>query len=215
MAIIVHGNPQSSNTRRVLLILKEKKIPYELVSIDWAVGEHRQPEWLQFIPFAQIPYIDDDGFILYESRAIGRYLAAAYPEQGPALIPAAGAGVKVHALFEQAVCIEAFTFDPTVTGILTERMVKPFLGLTPDEAQITTLTAKFETQLAAYERILSKTKYLAGDELTLADLFHVPYLTLFVPGQLDVFTNAEKAKKWPSVVRWANELLQREASKSI
>lgn len=125
MTLKLHGHVQSTSTRRVLLILKEKKIPYELVSIDWAVAEHRQPEWLQYQPFNEIPYIEDNGFVLYESRAIARYLVAAYPEEGPALVPAAGAGVKTHALFEQAVAVEAFNFDPTVSAILTERLYKP------------------------------------------------------------------------------------------
>ncbi|KAF7342097.1 Glutathione S-transferase [Mycena venus] len=231
MTLKVHGHPQSTSTRRVLLILKEKKIPYELISIDWAVAQHKQPEWLQFHPFAQIPYIEDDGFVLYESRAIARYLVAAYPEEGPVLIPAAEAGVKAHALFEQAVAVEAFNFDPTVAAILTERLYKPFAGLTPDEAQVAVLVGQLETKLAGYERILTHSKYLTGEEVTLADLFHVPFLSLFGAGKIDVLTDEEKAKKWPNVVRyvhwlasrrylihidrWANDLLEREASKSI
>ncbi|KAJ7173103.1 glutathione S-transferase-like protein [Mycena crocata] len=213
--IKVHGHPQSTSTRRVLLILKEKKIPYELVAIDWVVAQHRQPEWLPFHPFAEIPYIDDDGFILYESRAIARYLVAAYPGEGPPLVPAASAGIKSQALFEQALCLEAFKFDPAVGGILLEQLFKPFAGLTPDEVHVATLTTKLETRLTGYDRILSKTRYLAGDEITLADLFHVPYLTLFGAAKVDVFTDGEKAKKWPNVVRWANDLLARDASKSV
>ncbi|KAJ6481840.1 glutathione S-transferase [Mycena sanguinolenta] len=215
MPLILHGHPQSSSTRRVLLILHEKKIPYEFVSIDWAVAQHKQPEWLQFHPFAQIPYIEDDGFVLYECRAIARYLVAAYPNDGPALVPAAGAGVKAQALFEQAMSVEAFNFENVVGGILWERLYKTFAGLTPDEARVSMLSEKLETNLDGYERILTCSKYLAGDELTLADLFHVPYLTLFGAGNIDVLTNEEKAKKWPHVVQWANELLQRDASKSI
>ncbi|KAF8178147.1 glutathione S-transferase [Mycena galopus ATCC 62051] len=215
MTLKLHGHPQSTSTRRVLLILEEKKIPYELVSIDWAVGQHRQLEWLQFQPFAEMPYIEDNGFVVYESRAISRYLVAAYPNEGPPLVPAAGAGVKVHALFEQAISVEAFNFDPTVAAILLERLYKPFAGLTPDEAQVAILTGKLETKLGGYERILGSSKYLAGDELTLADLFHVPFLSLFETGKIDVLTDEEKVKKWPNVVRWANELLERDASKSI
>ncbi|KAJ6591237.1 glutathione S-transferase [Mycena vulgaris] len=215
MTLKVHGHPQSTSTRRVLLILKEKKIPYEFLSIDWSIGEHRQPEWLEFHPFGQIPYIDDAGFIVYESRAICRYLVAAYPEEGPALVPAAGAGVKAHAIFEQALSVEAFHFDQTVGTILFERLYKPFAGQTPDEAQVATLTGKLETKFAGYDRILSKTKYLAGDELTLADLFHVPYLSLFEAAKVDVLTDDTKAKKWPNVVRWATDILAREASKSV
>ncbi|KAJ6618772.1 glutathione S-transferase [Mycena sp. CBHHK59/15] len=215
MTLKLHGHPQSTSTRRVLLILKEKKIPFELVAIDWATADHKQPAWLEYQPFAQIPYIDDDGFILYESRAIARYLVAAYSAEGPALVPNVSAGVKAQALFEQAVAVEAFNFDPYVGGILTERLMKPFFGQTADEAQVSLLLAKLRTNLEGYERILAKTKYLAGDEVTLADLFHVPYLSMLPAGRLTVLQDEEEAKKWPNVVRWANELLAREAWQGI
>ena len=48
-------------------------------------------------------------------------------------------------------------------------------GLTPDKATFDGLIAQLEPKLDVYEQILSKQKYLAGDELTLADLFHIPY----------------------------------------
>ena len=51
-------------------------------------------------------------------------------------------------------------------------------GLTPDKATFDGLIAQLEPKLDVYEKILSKQKYLAGDELTLADLFHLPYGTL-------------------------------------
>ncbi|KAK6996027.1 glutathione S-transferase [Favolaschia claudopus] len=207
MTLKLYGRLQSTNTQRVILILKEKKIPYELVEVEF--GQNNQPERLQFQPFAEIPYIDDDGFILYESRAIARYLVAAYPEHGPTLVPPPSAGLRAQALFEQALSVEAFNFYPTVSSILMERLFKPFIGQTPDEAEIATLTEKLDARLAGYERVLSKSKYLAGDEVTLADLFHIPLLTLFGLGQIDDFTNDEKVKKWPSVARWANELVQR------
>ncbi|KAF7366393.1 Glutathione S-transferase [Mycena sanguinolenta] len=202
MPLTLHGHPQSSSTRRVLLILHEKKIPYD-------------QNGFSFTPSPRYPTSKTTGFILYECRAIARYLVAAYPNDGPALVPAAGAGVKAHAIFEQAMSVEAFNFEPIVGGILWERLYKQFAGLTPDEAQVSMLSEKLETKLDGYERILANSRYLAGDDLTLADLFHVPYITLFGAGNIDVLSNEEKAQKWPHVVRWANELLQRDASKSI
>lgn len=53
---------------------------------------------------------DDDGFILYESRAICRYLAAKHPESG--LVPS---DVKAAALFEQAASVEPSNFDPSAS----------------------------------------------------------------------------------------------------
>jgi glutathione S-transferase len=47
-------------------------------------------------------------------------------------------------------------------------------GMKTDEALVAALTANLEAKLAGYEAILSKHKYLAGDDITLADLFHLP-----------------------------------------
>lgn len=59
---------------------------------------------------------DDDGFILFESRAISRYLSAAHANGK--LIPK---GTKESAIFEQAVSIEQANFDPFVTVLARER----------------------------------------------------------------------------------------------
>lgn len=66
---------------------------------------------------------DDDGFILYESRAICRYLAAKFRDQGPDLLPA---GVKENALFEQAASIELNNFEPYANNAVAEVVFKPY-----------------------------------------------------------------------------------------
>lgn len=59
--------------------------------------------------------------MLYESRAIARYLAAKYPSKGPALLPTEP---KANALFEQAASVEQFNFDGTATAIVAEKVFK-------------------------------------------------------------------------------------------
>lgn len=64
---------------------------------------------------------DDDGFVLYESRAICRYLAEKYAGQGTPLIPT---GLKETAVFEQAASIELASFLPVVKKVAQESLWK-------------------------------------------------------------------------------------------
>ncbi|KAG5645111.1 hypothetical protein DXG03_006925 [Asterophora parasitica] len=61
-------------TCRVGAVLHEKKIPFEFINVDLGKGEHKIAAFIAIHPFGQ----HDDGFILYESRAIGRYLETKY-----------------------------------------------------------------------------------------------------------------------------------------
>lgn len=76
----VHGVPISTNVRRVLATLEELHVPYELVTVDLMKGAHKNPEYVEkYHPFGQVPALEDsDGTILFESRAIARYLAVKY-----------------------------------------------------------------------------------------------------------------------------------------
>ncbi|KAF9231923.1 thioredoxin-like protein [Melanogaster broomeanus] len=108
MVLKLHGFPISTCTRLVALICKEKEIPCELIVVDLTKGEQKSPALMQHQPFGVIPYIDDDGFILYESRAICRYLVKKYPTQRTlGLIPTDPQAV---ALFEQAASVEAMRY---------------------------------------------------------------------------------------------------------
>ncbi|KAJ7759649.1 glutathione S-transferase [Mycena metata] len=199
MAILkLHGSKLATCTRRVGTVLHELKVPFELVEVDLFKGEQKTPEYLEKQPFGQIPYIDDNGFILYETRAICRYIAAKHPESG--LIPAEP---KAHAVFEQAAAAEAANFDPSASKAGLEYFKQKCFGMTPDQTLVDTELAALEKKLDAYEVILSKHRYVAGDTLTLADLFHLPYAWLVTLGGSDIMTRR------PNVARWYQELISR------
>ncbi|KAF7308757.1 hypothetical protein MKEN_01074800 [Mycena kentingensis (nom. inval.)] len=174
----------------------ELQVPFELIEIDFSVGQHKSPEYLKFQPFGQIPYIDDDGFILFETRAISRYLAAKYPRND--LIPTEP---KANALFEQAAAIEQANFDPFACKIGMQFYMKR-MEREMDQAQIDANLPLLEKRLEGYEAMLGKTRYLAGEKITLADLFHLPYAPLVSEGS-DIF------EKFPNVNRWLKELTSR------
>lgn len=66
--------------------------------------------------------LDDDGFILYETRAIGYYIAAKYLNQGTPLLPTE---LKANALFHQAASVEIYHFSDNILKAVEEMIYKP------------------------------------------------------------------------------------------
>ncbi|KAF8190634.1 hypothetical protein K438DRAFT_1970932 [Mycena galopus ATCC 62051] len=140
---------------------------FELVVVDMDAKENKGADFLKMHAFGQIPVLDDDGFILYEGRAICRYLAEMYADKGTPLLPN---GLRERARVDQAAA----------------------RGLPVNE--IATLNA--------YEAILGKSKFLAGDELTPADLFHLTSVPRLAQLGVDVI-----AGQGPNVTRWWNDVI--------
>lgn len=122
MVLKLYGFPMSTCTRRVAIVCKEKNIPYEFILVDLMKGAQKEPEYMAKHPFGQVPCIDDDGFILYESRAICRYLELKYKNQGTKLIPD---GLQAQAKFEEAASTEVSNFDVFASAIAIEKLFKP------------------------------------------------------------------------------------------
>ncbi|KAF8143517.1 glutathione S-transferase [Mycena galopus ATCC 62051] len=198
MAILkLYGAKVATCTRRVATVLNELKVPFELIEVDVMNGVHKTPAYMKYQPFGEIPYIDDDGFILYESRAITRYIAAKYPESG--LLPT---DPKANALFEQAASVELMNWEPSA-GKAGLQLFKKEMGWPHDPALVNEQLEILDKKLDAYEVILSKQRYLAGETLTLADLHHLPYASYVMLGGSDIMTRR------PNVARWYNELVSR------
>jgi glutathione S-transferase len=71
-------------------------------------------------------------------------------------------------------------------------------GRAPDEARVTEYITTLEGKLEGYERILAKQKYIAGDELTIADIFHLPHGWLVGKAGIDLLSDESK---YPNVAR--------------
>ncbi|KAF5342695.1 hypothetical protein D9611_002058 [Ephemerocybe angulata] len=206
MVLTLVGSPISTCTKRVVAVFLEKQVPFKFVPIDFTKGEHKAPAFMEKQPFGQVPYLDDDGYIIYESRAICRYIAEKYADQGTPLFPT---DLKAKGLFEQAASIEQSNFDVYASKAAYEAVFKPNLGLVTDKSVVDSLIKQLEQKLDVYEQILSKQKYLAGDELTLADLFHLPY------GALLPAVGSNAIQERPNVARWFNSLTERPSWKAV
>lgn len=124
MVLKVHGVPQSTCTRRALVVLAEKEVPYELVKVDFLAREHKSEAFLKMQPFGKVPVLEDDGVFIYESRAIAKYIAKKFAGQGTKSLMPADDDFVGYGLFEQACSLEIAYFDGPASRIAYEKVFK-------------------------------------------------------------------------------------------
>src|ERR1700726_729517 len=128
---IVHSIPGSPFGRAVLTALEEKGATYRLLPVP--PGAFRSPEHLARHPFGRVPVLEHDGFYLYETQAILRYLDRVLP--APALTPV---DPRRAARMDQVMNVnDWYLFQGVGNVIVFQRVVGPrVMGLKPDEAAI-------------------------------------------------------------------------------
>jgi glutathione S-transferase len=190
--------PLSPNCRKVRSVAYELGIALESVHVDIFKGEAQRPEFLRKNPNGRVPVLEDGDFILWESTAIMKYLAA-----GSELIPS---GARAQAEMERWLSWQLAHLSPAIRKVAFERIVKKLANRgEPDQAQIDAGTAEFESASAVLEVSLDRKEYVAG-RLSLADFaLAAPYS--LAPGcglALD---------RWPKVNAWLSRMLARDSMK--
>ena len=157
------GRVNSINVQKVLWALEELKVPYERTDAGMAFGVVNEPFYKKMNPNSRVPTIDDDGFVLWESNAIVRYLAAKH-----------GAGSlypndpRQRADSDRWMDWASSHIGPVITPV--------FWGLirTPaekrDMAQIEAEAEKIAQQFQVLELGLEGKDYVAGKDFTMGDI---------------------------------------------
>ena len=181
--ITVYGIPGSPFLRAVESVLREKGADYRLQAMS--PMESKSPEYLeQRHPFGRIPAVEHDGFKLYETQAILRYLDEIFPS--PPLTPGNPAQ---RARMNQVIgIIEWYFFPKAAAPIAFNRIIGPkLLGVPGDEAAIADAMPMAKTCFAELERLLGDKPYLTGDAPTLADFM--------LASQLDLLSETPEGKQ--------------------
>ncbi|CAN8247532.1 unnamed protein product [Cochlearia groenlandica] len=207
MVLKVYG-PVFASPKRVLVTLIEKGVSFETVPVDLFKGEQKQPDFLSLQPFGSVPVVVDGDYTIFESRAVMRYIAEKYRSQGPELL---GKTVEERGQVEQWLDVEATTFDPPLLNLTHHIMFASCLGITADEKLIKESEEKLSEVLDVYEAHLSKSKYLAGDFVSLADLAHLPF-TNYLVGPIG---KAYMIKDRKHVSAWWDDISSRPAWKEV
>jgi glutathione S-transferase len=180
--ITVYGIPGSPFLRAVEVTLKEKDVPYHLHAM--APMETKSPEHLERHPFGRIPAFEHDGFALYETQAIIRYLDETFPS--PPLTPG---NAKARARMNQLIgIIEWYFFPKAAAPIAFQRIIGPILlGLPTDEGPIAEAMPMARTCFDELNRLLGDKPYLTGDKLSIADIM--------LGSQLDLLSETPEGKQ--------------------
>ncbi|KAE8723367.1 putative Rhodanese/Cell cycle control phosphatase superfamily protein [Hibiscus syriacus] len=173
----VHGPPLSTAVSRVLACLIEKDVPFQLIPVNMAKGEHKSPDFLKIQPFGQVPAFQDEAISLFESRAICRL-------KGRALTPELSSGVPT------SVCAR--------------------MKLKQDESLISQMRRSWKKCWSVREEA-GESRFLAGDEFSLADLSHLPNAHYLVTAtdRGEMFTSKK------NVGRWWGEISSRDSWKKV
>lgn len=161
----VHSIPGSPFGRAVLATLIEKNAAFRFVAV--APRAIKSEPHLSMHPFGRVPVLEHDGFRLYETQAILRYLDRLLP--APALTPA---DPKAAACMDQVLGIADWYLHQGVNSIIGfQRVVRPrILGLPADEAAVAEAVPRAHVVFSELSRLLGGNSYFAGAQFSLADI---------------------------------------------
>jgi glutathione S-transferase len=172
--VAVYGVPGSPYVRSALLGFEEKGAPYRLHALG--LGDEKKPDHLTRHPFGRVPTINHNGFELYETQAILRYVDATF--HGPPLRPR---DPRAAARMNQIVGVVDWYFFRDVTAVISfNRFLAPLLGVPTDEAAIAAAVPMARICIDALEQLRASRRFLAGNDISIADLMLAPQLEIFM-----------------------------------
>ena len=172
--IVVYGVPGSPFVRAVQMGLEEKRVAYRMQPV--APQELKAEAYLKRHPFGRVPAFEHGDLKIYETQAILRYINDVFPE--PPFVPA---DPRSAARMNQIIGINDWYFFPKAAAVIVfQRFVGPaLLGLPTDEAAIAEAVPMARTCIAELDRLLGSQRFLAGDQMSIADLMLAPQIDFF------------------------------------
>ena len=194
MATLYHV-PLSPFCRKVRLVLGEKRIECELIEEKYW---EQDPDFLRRNPAAKVPVLKIDGKTMAESAPICEYLDEAYPE--PGLMPQ-GADARYEVRRLVSWFDDKFHHEVTA-NLLYERVNKKVMKAGyPDSKNIKTGAQRIKYHLDYMTWLLEHRRWLAGDNMTLADFAAAAHLSsLDYISDVD-WNRSETLKDWYAKIK--------------
>ena len=193
------GRKNSSNVQKVVWACDEMNLPFEREDIGGPFGRNKDPEYLALNPNGTVPTIVDDGFALWESNAIVRYLAAQH---------GLGALCPKDAR-ERALADQWMDWQQTVVGPAIFPIFFNLIRQKPADRDMNAVKAgrdKLAQALAILDKQLAKNAYVVGTNFTMAD---IPLGIMTYRW----FTLEIERETLPALKKWYDRLAERPAFK--
>lgn len=229
--LTLYHNDMSTCAQKVRFALAEKGLEWTGQHLDLRALDQQKPEYLKLNPNAVVPTLQHDDLVIIESTVINEYIDDAFP--GPALRPSSAAGRArmrlwtkkldegLHAATGVISTAIAFRYQKLDKG---EDNVRLSLQNTPDpdkrQRNESTIfegvrssffegaVIGFDTLLAQFETALAQQSWLAGPEISLADIAYAPYMTRLEHLQMSALWSNR-----PRVAEWYGRLAERDGYK--
>lgn len=179
----LYYSPVSGSTPAIFITAKALGLKLNLKVINTFANEHLKPEFVKLNPQHTIPTLVDNGFVLWESRAILAYLVEKYG-RNDSLYPKEA---KARALVNQRLFFDLGTLYPA----LSEYYFPQMQGKPADPEKF----KKVEAALGILDAFLEGKLYLAGEKLTIADISIWSTVAAFILFKLHL-------SKYPNIVKW-------------
>ncbi|HEY2132785.1 MAG TPA: glutathione S-transferase family protein [Acetobacteraceae bacterium] len=193
------GRANSSNVMKVIWLLQELGVPYHRVDVGGPFGGTATPSYRTMNPLGVVPTLEEDGFTLFESNAIMRYLCNTQPEPTAFYPQAARSRGQIDCWLD---------FQQTALNRPQSTVFQGLVRIAPEHrnhAAIATAVTEAAGIWAILDGRLGRHDYVAGDDLTLADIaFGVHMHRWFV-------MPIEGRPDAPHLHKWYQRLLERPA----
>ncbi|HET9761949.1 MAG TPA: glutathione S-transferase family protein [Casimicrobiaceae bacterium] len=189
------GRKTSSNVQKVLWCCAEIGLAFERSDIGGPFGGNKTPEYLALNPNGLVPTIDDDGFVLWESNAIVRYLSAKH----------ASGSLWPTDLRRRADADRWMDWQQTTLGPPMGVLFRALLRSPPDAvdpAELESAKRRAAAGFSVLDAQLGRSRYVAGEALTMGDI-----ALGFAPHRWHILPIERPSL--PHVERWYRELRER------
>ena len=193
----IYGADLSTPANKVRFVANYIGLEYEYVQVKVREGEHRKEEYLKVNPVGKIPAIDDGGFCLFESNAIVKYLCQKndsdlYPKD-----------LKDSASVDQWIDFSTIHIGAAINRVIFNKVFANFANVEVDERSLEDGLNFLHRFLPVVENQLSKNKFLAGENVTLADLVLLAAIDPMEIIEYDL-------SPYPNLVIWRNGLKEQD-----